>query len=42
MQANVGLTDKTIRLVLALPTVVFAFVTGLGKRLRPDPPGNRW
>ena len=29
MKANVGSTDKIIRLVLALVAVVFAFVTGI-------------
>lgn len=33
MKANVGSTDKIIRLVLALAAVVFAFVTGIGSVL---------
>ena len=30
MTANVGSTDKIVRLVLALVAVVFAFVAGIG------------
>jgi Inner membrane protein YgaP-like, transmembrane domain len=33
MNANVGSTDKIVRLVLALAAVVFALVTGLGTAL---------
>jgi hypothetical protein len=33
MNANVGSTDKIIRLVLALVAVVFAFVTGIATAL---------
>lgn len=33
MSANVGSTDKVIRLVLALAAVVAAFVTGMGTLL---------
>lgn len=33
MNANVGTTDKTIRLVLALVAAVFAFVAGLSTAL---------
>ena len=33
MNANVGSTDKIVRLVLALVAVVFAFVAGIGSAL---------
>ena len=33
MTANVGSTDKIVRLVLALVAVVFAFVTGIATAL---------
>lgn len=33
MNANVGSTDKIVRVVLALAAFVFAFVTGLGSVL---------
>ena len=33
MTANVGSTDKIVRLVLALAAVVFAFLTGIGTAL---------
>jgi hypothetical protein len=33
MTANVGSTDKIVRLVLALVAFVFAFVTGIGTAL---------
>ena len=33
MNANVGTTDKTIRLVLALVAAVFAFVAGISTTL---------
>ena len=33
MNANVGTTDKTIRLVLALVAAVFAFVAGISTAL---------
>ena len=33
MTANVGSTDKIVRLVLALAAVVFVFLTGIGTAL---------
>ena len=33
MNANVGSTDKIVRVVLALAAFVFAFVTGIGSVL---------
>ena len=33
MTANVGSTDKIVRVVLALAAFVFAFVTGIGSAL---------